>query len=88
MDNASPAEDLRTNLDIFENKALDFDVKHLAQNIGFPGAANEGARMGHSDLIMFLSDDVKLMDGTMDKIVSDFKDETVGIVGIKLLFPL
>ena len=87
IDNASPAEDLRTNLDIFENKVLYFEVKHLAQNVGFPAAANEGARMGHAPLIMFLSDDVKLMDGAMDKIVSDFNDETIGIVGIKTLFP-
>lgn len=87
IDTGSPAEDLRANLDIFENKVLDFEVKHIVQNVGFPSGANEGARMGHAPLIMFLSDDVTLLDGAMDKIVSDFKDETIGIVGIKTMFP-
>lgn len=62
-------------------------TKRLPENMGFPTAANEGARLGHAPLIMFLTDDVILQAGALDRIVRDLDDPQVGIVGIKLLFP-
>lgn len=88
IDNGSDAEESRQNADLFfrANNPY-FKSKRLTQNVGFPAAANEGARMGNAPLIMFLSDDVKLTEGAIEKVVSDFQDPAVGIVGIKLLFP-
>lgn len=64
-----------------------FQVKHFAQNVGFPMGANEGARLDTSPLLMILNDDVELQAGAIQEVVKTFNDETVGIVGIKLLFP-
>jgi O-antigen biosynthesis protein len=64
-----------------------FYTKRLAQNTGFPQSNNDGARMGHAQLILFLNDDVELHEGSLAKIVESFKDQTVAVVGIKLLFP-
>lgn len=62
-------------------------TKRLPENLGYPSSANEGAMLGHAPLIMFLSDDVILAPGTLDKIIRDMDDPQVGIVGIKLVFP-
>jgi GT2 family glycosyltransferase len=63
-------------------------VKRLQQNVGFPMAANEVARMGASNLILFISDDVELWEGTLQRMIDDMNDKTVGIVGTKNLFPI
>lgn len=88
VDNASNSDERLQNEELFmwvHDKG--FHTKRLQQNVGFPGAANEGARMGSSPLIMFLSDDVILDTGAIEKILGQFADTKVGIVGIKLLFP-
>jgi len=95
IDNASPAEERIQNNHLFDYWAdkdavgnITFFSKRLQQNIGFPGSANEGGRVGKSPLIMFISDDVELHEGTLKKIVDDFQAvDNVGIVGIKLIFP-
>lgn len=65
----------------------EFKSKRFPNNVGFPAGANEGARMGKSPLIMILNDDVELQEGAIKEIVNTFVDETVGIVGAKLIFP-
>lgn len=90
IDNASPAEERIANEDIFtspQNSVIEFRTKRLQQELGFPASNNEGARMGSSPLIMFLNDDVELQDGAIKNVVDTFKEETFGVVGIKLLFP-
>lgn len=95
IDNASPAEERIQNNNLFDywvdkdpSGNVTFFTKRLQQNVGFPGSANEGAKVGKSSLIMFLSDDVELHEGTLKKVVDDFQlIENVGIVGIKLMFP-
>lgn len=64
-----------------------FQSKRISNNLGFPAGANENARMGKAPLIMFISDDIELLPGAVEKVVERFKDETIGIVGIKLMFP-
>ena len=95
VDNASDAKERQANAELFvyhpekdpAKNIMTWGTKRLAQNVGFPGAANEGARIGNAPLIMFLSDDVELHAGALEKIVLDFNDQSVGIVGIKTLFP-
>lgn len=90
IDNASPSEERIENDELFfdlEHKAVEFRTKRLVQEQGFPSSNNEGARMGSAPLIMFLNDDVELQEGSIQKVVESFKEETFGVVGIKLLFP-
>lgn len=83
IDNASDAEQRIQNQEIFEGVSS----KRLQQNIGFPAAANEGARMGSAPLILFLSDDVVLFEGTLERMVKRMDEPSIGVVGAKLLFP-
>jgi GT2 family glycosyltransferase len=96
VDIDSPAEERISNSQLFVYQAekdpahnvTQFQTKRFTQNVGFPTGANDGAKMGRAPLIMFLNDDVELEEGAIQKVMDSFKDETVGIVGIKLLFPL
>lgn len=86
IDNASPAEERIANEHLFTPSSI-LKSKRLTQEVGFPQANNEGARMGNAPLIMFLNDDVELHEGSIKEIVDTFADLTVGVVGIKLIFP-
>lgn len=92
IDNASDAEERLANDEMFiqeynwANSAQRW-YKRLTQSQGYPSSNNEGARMGSAPLIMFLNDDVELLSGTIEQVISDFNDPKVGIVGIKLMFP-
>lgn len=91
VDHNTNAEEYRDNSELFAKRdgsaVVDFQVKHLKQDVGFPLANNEGARMGSAPLIMFLNDDVELHEGSIQKVVETFKNESIGVLGIKLLFP-
>ena len=63
------------------------NAKMLGMNVGFPKLANEGARMGKSHLMVFIGDDVTLPPTALEHMVKTMKDETIGVLGIKLLFP-
>lgn len=84
IDIASDPEERIANQGLFEGR----NNKRIQQNVGFPRAANEGARMGSAPLIIFVSDDVVLQDGALDKMVRTMDEPTIGICGAKLLFPL
>ena len=96
VDNASPAEERISNENLFfhdydkdvDRNIREFRSKRITQEVGFPAANNEGARMGSAPLIMFLNDDVELQEGAIKEIVKTLDDPTIGVVGIKLLFPL
>lgn len=95
VDIDSPAADRSQNDHLFiyhpekdlAHNVIQFQSKHFTQNVGFPTGANEGGRMGRSPLLMILNDDVELQEGAIHEIVRTFLDETVGVVGIKLIFP-
>ena len=95
FDNASDAKERLDNSSLFQyqpekdplKNVVSFQVKRSQSNLGFPVGSNEAARMGKAPLIMFLGDDVELQSGAIENVVKRFRDETVGVVGIKLLFP-
>lgn len=91
VDNAIPAEEWRQASELFavreDNDFIDFKVHHLTKETGYAEANNIGARLGHSPYIMFLNDDVELQPGAIQAILESMKDSTVGVCGIKLLFP-
>jgi GT2 family glycosyltransferase len=57
-------------------------------NMGFPAGCNYLAKKGTSPLIFFLNDDVFLLPGSIDKLVRVMDDPSIGVAGMKLLFPL
>lgn len=87
VDNAIPSEDWRQGSELFQEKFGEFSVHHLTRELGYADANNVGARLGHAPYIMFLNDDVELQPGAIQKIMESLNDPTVGVVGIKLLFP-
>lgn len=64
-----------------------YQVVHSSTNCGFPTGANMGARQGRSSAILFIGDDVEMWEGSIAEILQSFNDETVGVVGARLLFP-
>lgn len=55
---------------------------------GFPAGANRVIRAGHAPLVLFITDDIILKPGCLDTLVRRMDDKTIGICGLKLLFPL
>jgi GT2 family glycosyltransferase len=55
---------------------------------GFPYGANRAIRSGMAPLVLFLSDDVILDTGTLDKLVRRMDDPSIGLCGLKLIFPV
>lgn len=70
------------------HNVMSYDVTRFSSNVGFPMGANSGAKGGRAPLIMFIGDDVELGEGSIQEVITSFKDETVGVVGIRLMFPL
>lgn len=60
----------------------------VEQNMGYPGGVNFCVSKGRSPLICVLTTDVFLEPGAIHTMVRAMDDSNVGIVGIKLLFPL
>jgi len=58
------------------------------QRLGFPMGANRVIRSGHAPLAFFLHDDVILKPGCLSTLIKRMNDQTIGICGIKTLFPL
>lgn len=66
----------------------DVEVVSLRSNTGFAGGANEGARMSHADVLVFLNPDVTVHERTIDALTSAIKGSAeVGVAGGKLLYP-
>lgn len=57
------------------------------QMLGFPAGANRVIRSGHSPLVLFVHDDVILKPGAIQALVKRMDDPTIGICGLKLIFP-
>jgi GT2 family glycosyltransferase len=84
LDNASEAEERIGNQELFEG----LETKRLQQSLGFPAANNEAARMGSAPVILFLNDDCVLMENAVEKMLETMKDDSVGVCGAKLIFPV
>jgi GT2 family glycosyltransferase len=66
----------------------DFRVRWHYKQEGFPRTANDAAKGGQGEFIIFLSDDVEIHEGFFDNLLKRFRDyQDVQIVGARLLFP-
>lgn len=85
VDNASDEEERKNHEHLFNGVSS----KRLKQHFGFAAANNQGAALGNAPAILFLNDDCILEDETaIQKMFSTIEDPTIGICGIKLLYPL
>jgi GT2 family glycosyltransferase/glycosyltransferase involved in cell wall biosynthesis len=58
------------------------------QSQGFVHSCNHGASVARGEYVLLLNNDVEVMPGWLDEIVSVFKNfDRVGLVGAKLLYP-
>lgn len=71
-------------------KALPQGTKIIRSNTntGFSDGVNKGINVGNSELVMLVSDDVELRDGAISALVKRMEDTSIGLCGLKLLFPL
>jgi len=84
LDNASDSEERIQNSNLFDG----ISTKRIQQRLGFPAANNEAVRMGTAPIVLFLNDDCILNENAIEKILESMKDETIGVCGAKLIFPL
>jgi GT2 family glycosyltransferase len=84
LDNASDPEERIQNHSLFDG----LTTKRLQKSLGFPAANNEAARMGSAPIILFLNDDCILTEDAIERMMESMKDETVGVCGAKLIFPV
>lgn len=62
-------------------------VKYSREDLGFPQGANRAIRAGTSPLVLFISDDIILDEGTLEKLVRRMDNPAIGLCGLKLIFP-
>lgn len=62
-------------------------IKHQSENVGYPRGANLVIRAGTAPLVLFISDDIILHEGTLLKLVRRMDDPSIALCGLKLIFP-
>ena len=73
-----------------ERAQADFDwlkVIRSQANLGFARACNKGAQLADADIVVFLNNDTIVLPGWLEKMLERIGDETVGMVGSKLIYP-
>lgn len=68
-------------------KKYPVSISQSSDSRGYPHGANRAIRSGNSPLVLFVSDDVVLHEGSLKKLISRMDDPSIGICGLKLLFP-
>ncbi len=67
------------------SKCLPIRLIELAYNDSFSASCNRGALLAQGEYILFLNNDIIWLQDALCKMLDSFKDENVGIVGIKLI---
>lgn len=62
-------------------------IKRGNQNTGFPAGANSAIRSGSAPLVLFVTDDIFVHEGAIDRLIRNMDNPTIGICGYKFLFP-
>lgn len=86
FDNATPPEE-KSPLYVKLRHQEGFVMSENSTNLGFPIACNRAARRGTAPFIFFLNSDVILDPGSVKLLVDAMQDQTIGVVGMKLVFP-
>lgn len=56
-------------------------------NLGFTRTANRGAAAARGEFVLFLNNDTRVMPGWLEGLLAAMRDEAIGAVGSRLLFP-
>jgi GT2 family glycosyltransferase len=83
VDNASP-DDTLTLLRAWQDRIT---VLALPENRNFSGGCNAGAEASRGDVIIFLNNDTIVGPGVLDAIAETASDPSVGIAGMRLVYP-
>ena len=63
-------------------------VSNQKININFAGACNIGANLAKAEILIFLNNDTEVQNGWLEPIIDLYENnETLGAVGVKLIFP-
>jgi GT2 family glycosyltransferase len=95
VDDATKKEEKIHNKHLFEyqkekdvhNNVVAFNTVRNEVQLGFGGSYNRGAKNARAEYLTILNDDVVINPDYFDKVLEVMKDETIGIVGARLLFP-
>ncbi|HXD57126.1 MAG TPA: glycosyltransferase family 2 protein [Thermoleophilaceae bacterium] len=83
VDNASP-DDTRELLADWSDRA---QVILLDENRNYAGGNNVGARAASGEVLVLLNNDTEVGEGVLDALASEALDPTVGVAGMRLLYP-
>jgi Predicted glycosyltransferases len=65
-----------------------FRVIHTRSRLGYPGGCDLGANQGKAKYIAIITSDVVMQPGSVELMIDEMEaDETIGVIGPKLLFP-
>lgn len=84
--NGVPHESVQT----FKNIVLEAtptQIRFSGKNDGYPKGANAAIRMGSAPLVLFITDDVVLHEGSLKKLIDTMKEPGIAMCGLKLTFP-
>lgn len=88
FNNSSPAETISKYEEIYKRLPQNAKIiRHTGKMLGFPAAANVLMNAGMSPLILLVTDDVIMHQGSINALVMRMDDPAIGICGMKLLFP-
>lgn len=73
--------------DIYKRLPEGTIIKRSKDNSGFGDGANKVINSGSAPLILFITDDIFILDGSIETLLKTMEDKTIGQCGYKLLFP-
>ena len=87
VNNAS-TDGTKEYLDQLSQQVNNIKVIHNQENLGFAKACNQGARIAEGRYLVFLNNDTVPLKGWLDALIETIeKDEKIGAVGTKLIYP-
>lgn len=69
------------------NTVSNANLRTSADNAGYPVGANRVIRMGSAPLVLFVTDDIVLGEGSLKKLIETMENKDIGLCGLKLTFP-
>lgn len=95
VDDATKKKEKLRNKHLFEyqkdkdvhNNVVSFSTMRNEVQQGFGASYNRGAKNSKAEYLTILNDDVIINPDYFDKVLEAMKDETIGVLGARLLFP-
>lgn len=96
VDDATKREEKLRNKHLFEyqkdkdvhGNVVDFVTMRNEVQAGFGASYNRGAKSSRAPYLTIMNDDVIINPDYFDKVLEVMKDETIGVLGARLIFPL